>query len=312
MFLGMSNAGPVLSRVRPVPALPVPVPVPVPGTTPLTAEYVKQILRRPALFSRAAYCKSLATTKKWNCGPACNSLGKNVKLLESGGDGGKIPRWYIAHDKDTSTIVVAHQGTDPKNPSSVWNDVKLPQVPLNSTLFKAQNGKDIRVHMGFQTAFERTQDTIHRGVRAALAQNKVSKLLITGHSLGAALAMMDSVLLRQTLPSRIKISVMIFGLPRVGNQAWANYVDTKLKGALTYVSNGGDIVTRVPPRLLSFRHPRGEVHIKIPGDETSLIACDGQENMGGSVGNSIFQLNGVDHTGPYFFGICLGGLTEDC
>jgi hypothetical protein len=43
---------------------------------------------------------------------------------------------------------------------------------------------DIQVHDGFQQTFERTADGILEGVRSALASTGVSRVLVTGHSLG--------------------------------------------------------------------------------------------------------------------------------
>jgi hypothetical protein len=44
--------------------------------------------------------------------------------------------------------------------------------------------EDIQVHDGFQKTFERTADGMLEGVRSALASTGVSKVLVTGHSLG--------------------------------------------------------------------------------------------------------------------------------
>lgn len=49
------------------------------------------------------------------------------------------------------------------------------------------------------------------------------KVVITGHSLGAAIALLDAVYLPLHLPPGTTFSTTVFGLPRVGNQAFANY-----------------------------------------------------------------------------------------
>lgn len=53
-------------------------------------------------------------------------------------------------------------------------------------------------------------------------------MLITGA--GAAIATLDSVFLKQNLndPS-IEVSTKVFGLPRTGNQAWADLVDATVR-----------------------------------------------------------------------------------
>lgn len=52
--------------------------------TPVSASSVLSDLLRPAQFSRVAYCSGAAVTS-WSCGPPCDEIGKNVKVLLAGG-----------------------------------------------------------------------------------------------------------------------------------------------------------------------------------------------------------------------------------
>lgn len=45
-------------------------------------------------------------------------------------------------------------------------------------------------------------------------------------SLGAAVAVMDAMMLRTTLPASVEMTTTVFGLPRSGNQQWADFVDS--------------------------------------------------------------------------------------
>ena len=49
--------------------------------------------------------------------------------------------------------------------------------------------------------------------------------LPVGHSLGAAVATLDATMLRMQLNSDVEVDSVVFGLPRVGNQQFANMVD---------------------------------------------------------------------------------------
>lgn len=60
-------------------------------------------------------------------------------------------------------------------------------------------------------------------VTAVLAKTGSTKVLIVGHSLGAAIALLDAVYLPLHLPSSITFTTNVFGLPRVGNPDFANY-----------------------------------------------------------------------------------------
>ena len=130
---------------------------------------------------------------------------------------------------------------------------------------------------------------------------------MTGHSLGAALALLDAVYLPLHLPSGTRMRMVGYGMPRVGNAAFADYVDASSALTLTHVNNRKDPVPIVPGRFLGFVHPAGEVHIQ---DSGSWDACPGQDNEStlcivGDVPN-VLESDISDHLGPYDDGISMG------
>jgi hypothetical protein len=69
---------------------------------------------------------------------------------------------------------------------SVINNLKLGLVDLDPALFPgAPPSSDIKVHDGFQDTFLRTANEILDGVRRVLTEESLSRVIITGHSLGA-------------------------------------------------------------------------------------------------------------------------------
>jgi len=260
---------------------------------------------RPARFSQIAYC-SPQSILSWKCGAQCAAL-SGVEPLVTGGDDGLVPRYYIAHDPTSQSIIVAHQGTNSSNPLSVINDLELNLEPLNTTLFPSVSSS-IQAHNGFALTFARTADEILGNVTAALQSKGVNKVEVHGHSLGAAIAVMDAVFLRQHLDSSVSISTTVFGLPRGGNQDWANFVDQNTPG-LTHIHNKNDPVGTIPPRFLGFQHPSGEIHIQT--NNTSL-SCPGQENQNAACvdGESLLDASVADHIGPYYANISMSGT--DC
>jgi hypothetical protein len=105
------------------------------------------------------------------------------------------------------------------------------------------------VHRGFDRAF----DAVSEQVTQALAARGAEPVLITGHSMGAALAVIaaDHLLSEENLRAT---AVYAFGMPRVGDEDFSvRYNDTL--GANTYrLVHGDDIVATVPPSRLGFRH----------------------------------------------------------
>jgi predicted lipase len=94
-----------------------------------------------------------------------------------------------------------------------------------------------------------------------------------GHSLGAALALLDGVFLSKQLDSSVRVMVVGYGMPRVGNQAFADFVDGELSGNVTHVNNQEDPVPTVPGRFLGYRHASGEIHIQ---DSGAWDSCPGK------------------------------------
>ncbi|KAI0705109.1 alpha/beta-hydrolase [Cerioporus squamosus] len=266
---------------------------------------ITSTLVRPAQFSRAAYC-SAASVTNWSCGDSCDAI-PNVKVLTAGGDDGEIPGFFVASDPDTQTIVVAHQGTEPKNVLSIANDVEFLQVDANSTLFPQASG-DVKLHSGFQDTQGRTADLVLSTVQDGLSSTGFKKVLVTGHSLGAAIASLDAAMLRMALPQDVSVDAVVFGLPRVGNQEWADLLSS-LVPDFAHVTNQNDPVPNVPPHFLDFQHPPGELHIESVDDKTGdaqIVACPGQENDNCAAGNSLLDTSIPNHLGPYFSGISFG------
>ena len=110
----------------------------------------------------------------------------------------------------------------------------------------------------------RTASTILPFVKSTLSSQGVSQVTVVGHSLGAALALLDGVYLSLQLPG-VTVNVVNYGMPRVGNQAFANFVDSQLDGRVAHVINREVPVPVLPPIFLGFHHPSGEVHIQDSG-----------------------------------------------
>jgi Lipase (class 3) len=91
---------------------------------------------------------------------------------------------------------------------------------LNSTLFPTAPNNTL-VHDGFQKAFLSTAEDVKSTVLDGLQKYQSKKVLVTGHSLGAAIGVFDGVYLRGILGDEVSVTTHVFGLPRVGNSIWA-------------------------------------------------------------------------------------------
>ena len=118
-----------------------------------------------------------------------------------------------------------------------------------------------------------TAPTILSAVRQTLSAHGATSVTVVGHSLGAALALLDAVYFRIQLSASVHVRMVGYGMPRVGNQAFANWVDSNLSGQVTHINNEEDPIPIVPGRFLDFVHPSGEVHIT---DSGTWESCPGE------------------------------------
>ncbi|KAG6909384.1 hypothetical protein DXG01_000827 [Tephrocybe rancida] len=245
-------------------------------------------------YASTAYCQA-SETKDWSCGANCDA-NPTFQPVASGGDGDDVQFWYVGVDPTLNTVVVAHQGTDPKKLMPLLTDADFFLGELDPDLFPGIDS-DIKVHDGFRDAHAETAPDVLAAVKTALSQSGLNDVTIVGHSLGAAIALLNGVYLPLQLPG-VNIKTIGYGMPRVGNQAFADFVDANVP--VTRVTNQNDLVPILPGRFLGFHHPAGEKHIQ---DDESWVACPGQDNKDSrcTVGDvkTIFGGSIEDHSGPY-------------
>lgn len=140
----------------------------------------------------------------------------------------------VAWNAAAATAIVAIRGTQ-----SVleWiEDVDAVPVP-----YIAVSGAGL-VHMGFQIVFEHIRPAIDALlVRCAGAQ----RIVVTGHSLGAAVAVMAAVDIAKNVPLGVVPELHTYAGPRTGAPDFAAYVD-KLILECHRIVNFMDVVPQVP------------------------------------------------------------------
>ncbi|KAH7922225.1 alpha/beta-hydrolase [Leucogyrophana mollusca] len=253
-------------------------------------------------YASAGYCTA-AQTLAWDCGANCEA-NPDFEPVASGGNGDSVQYWFVGYDPTLDTVIVSHQGTDPSEIMPLITDADIVFTTLDSTLFPGISS-DIEVHSGFADAQADTATDVLAAVESTMSTYGTTSVTITGHSLGAAIALLDSVYLPLHLPAGTTFTTIGYGLPRVGNQDFANYVDANLY--LTHINNEEDPIPICPGMFLGFVHPAGEVHIQDSGE---WAACPGQDNPSTQciVGDvpEIYDGDESDHDGPY------NGVTMGC
>ena len=117
----------------------------------------------------------------------------------------------------------------------------------------------IKVHTGFLCAYK---TPLVRDYILNLITDGIHHIKITGHSMGAALAVLCAADIQYNFPEK-NIEVVLFGCPRVGNGAFARSYNKRVNKTLR-VENGNDIVTKVPFSFMGFRHVGARLHVGFP------------------------------------------------
>ena len=161
-------------------------------------------------------------------------------------------------ETDTHLVVVV-RGTEADESEDIFSDLNLWQ-----TKSKTHGG----VHEGFYKDADEIIQPVSHYVNDISRHTK--KIWFCGHSLGGAIAVV--------LASRFHMRVATcytYGQPRVGNKKWAKHQRFSCN---RYVNNN-DIVPRLPPIWLCYRH-YGELHyINYYGNIRNLSAWQRLKDM---------------------------------
>jgi predicted lipase len=74
------------------------------------------------------------------------------------------------------------------------------------------------VHQGFNDAYAEMSSQVISGMNKYLVKYSTASILVTGHSLGAALATLAAIDIKSQVKTQNKLFFYSFGSPRVGNQ----------------------------------------------------------------------------------------------
>ncbi|HEV2386900.1 MAG TPA: lipase family protein [Candidatus Acidoferrales bacterium] len=107
------------------------------------------------------------------------------------------------------------------------------------------------VHQGFQSVYLAVAESASRLLQSVAGACK--RLIVTGHSLGAALSELAAPALWRNCTPALLPEVQNFAGPRVGHSDFAGRFDQDIDACFRVV-NVWDIVPQVPPALAQFEH----------------------------------------------------------
>lgn len=161
-------------------------------------------------------------------------------------DGAEVYLFANRHD-----CMVVARGTEPTQ----WNDIS---ADANAMTIAIEVG---RVHSGFN----KHVDVLWPELEKLLRENQ-RPVWFAGHSLGGAMATVCAVRCRLSqIPSEPQ-AIFTYGSPRVGDRKLVNFLKIR---HYRWVNNN-DIVPRVPPRWMGYRHMGREIYLNRRGKIISL------------------------------------------
>ncbi|PNY29950.1 Lipase [Tolypocladium capitatum] len=158
-----------------------------------------------------------------------------------------------------------------------------------------------KVHAGFADSFKEIETAALNALKTARSANPNFKLVVTGHSLGGAVATLAAVNFRR---AGLPFDAFTFGSPRVGNDHFANFVSSQ-PGVMVRVTHDVDPVPRLPPILVGYRHVSPEFFLA-NGSATqdnysidNVLQCPGIANTNCNGGTGGFNIDAhLHYLGP--------------
>ena len=168
-------------------------------------------------------------------------------------------------------VVVVCRGTEPDE----WNDVKA-----DFDMTKAVAETVGWVHRGFKYEV----DDLWPRLEQALVSN-CRTLWFTGHSLGGAMATICAGRCKLSVIRSSPRAVFTYGAPRVGDKRYVNYVKLEF---YRWVNNN-DIVPRIPPAWLGYRHSGQEMYLGAKGQISAVTGWQRSRDLVRGILRSLMQ-----------------------
>nr|CDX09915.1 lipase [Yarrowia phangngaensis] len=276
-------------------------------------------------LANIAYCVGPLSNinKPFTCGLQCAKF-PDVELIQEFRDPALIfdVSGYLAVDHGSKQIYLVVRGTH--SLEDVITDLRIKQAPFTpfdmaANISSTDTCDNCLVHNGFIESYNNTYKQIGSKVDAVIKQYPDYEIVVSGHSLGGAAALLFGINLKVNGHDPL---VVTYGQPIVGNAGFANWVDRLFFGQenpdvsqvtperrLYRVTHRGDIVPQIP-FWDGYQHCSGEVFIDWPlvnPPLSKVVTCQGQSNKKCSAGNTLLQqLNVLANHLQYFVlqGIC--------
>lgn len=216
----------------------------------------------------------------FTCGSLCSEF-PEMQLEKIWLDGEFLTSGYLAVDEPSQQIVLMHRGT--MTISNLFLDVDNDQIDLEFVDGRAPC-PGCKVHQGFWRGYNSSFNEIMVPLNKLILKYPTYTVLIGGHSMGGSVAMLTAAHLKSKGYQNIKL--ITAGQPMVGNQQFADYIDSLFDFESETIQEQEIIVLirqydPVPfyPISSSYQSTSGEIFLKndLFGKER-FYKCNGQRD----------------------------------
>ena len=229
----------------------------------------------------ACYC-SESRISEWNLGFVSTLYPKVTDITVVMNSTGNA-MGFTAYNPEEDEVLIVFRGTQPLSIKN-WID------DLDTFFMDYPACQGCKVHEGFYKTYLDIQQSILTAAKELFAKYPNSKKLVTGHSLGGALAIHASVDIINKFGNIDEFYT--YGSPRVGNQQFATYIDNFIPGNFnSRVVHNRDPVPHLPLKIMGFSHINREIFYN--EDSSQFTVCTSGEDP--TCSNSQLDLNILDH-----------------
>ncbi|KAI7892789.1 lipase [Mucor mucedo] len=203
-----------------------------------------------------SYCRTVTGLGRWDC-KNCQKYVPDGQLIFTFSSPISDTTGFVLRSDSQKTIHVVFRGTNSIRQS-------ITDLVTTKTDYPPVNGA--QVHTGFLASYNEVADKYFPYVQQQLSNFPNYKVVVSGHSLGGAHALLAALDLYQR-DSRFgpnNMSVYTVGCPRVGDTSFAYYVDATRIPFYRSVHNR-DPVPHLPPQAMGFLHAGVEIWDKTLG-----------------------------------------------
>eukprot|EP00466_Bigelowiella_natans_P006396 jgi/Bigna1/38881/e_gw1.28.64.1 len=253
-------------------------------------------------FSGAAYCAGTLGhgVEKWDCAVCKKYPDVTATVVSDKGLFATDCNGFVAFDPNhgrNGTIVVSISGTDPASIQNWIDDLNFFAISPNDYM-AAGCPQGCKVDRGFYYTYKAVQKKIREAVAGLKMKHPAAKTVVTGHSLGGAVAVHAVVDL--ALAGYPADMVFTYGQPRVGNDVFAKWYVSKFTQGKPHfrITHSHDPVPHLPTSgsgpIGGFTHVPVEVYY--PRDSRGEhTVCDGSGEDLKCSDSNIVDLTLTDH-----------------